>query len=143
MSTAFDGTGQDADAEAPARGESLGKLASDLSNDLSTLMRQEVELAKAEVRQEVSRAGKGAGMLGGAGFAGWMVAVFASLALTFALAAVIPAGWAALTTTALWAIVGGVLFVVGRNTLKQVNPKPEQAAQTIKEDVQWARAQTK
>jgi hypothetical protein len=141
MSTAYDGVGPGGDGKVPAGEESLGKLVSDLSNDLSTLLRKEVELAKAEVRLEVSRAGKGAGMLGGAGFAGWMVAAFASLALTFALSAVIPAGWAALITTALWAIVGGVLFVVGRKTLKQVNLKPEQTAQTLKEDVQWAKAQ--
>jgi hypothetical protein len=141
MSTAYNGVGAGGDGKVPAREESLGQLVSDLSNDLSTLLRKEVELAKAEVRLEVSRAGKGAGMLGGAGFAGWMVAVFASLALTFALAAVIPAGWAALITTALWAIVGGVLFVVGRKTLKKVNLKPEQTAQTLKEDVQWAKAQ--
>ncbi len=141
MSTAYNGVGQGGDGKVPAREESLGKLVSNLSNDLSTLLRKEVELAKAEVRLEVSRAGKGAGMLGGAGFAGWMAAAFASLALTLALAAVIPAGWAALITTALWAIVGGVLFVVGRKTLKRVNLKPEQTAQTLKENVRWAKAQ--
>jgi hypothetical protein len=140
MSTGHNGVGPGSDGKVSAGEESLGELVSNLSDDLSTLLRKEVALAKAEVRLEVSRAGK-AGMLGGAGFAGWMVAAFASLALTLALAAVIPAGWAALITTALWAIVGGVLFVVGRKRLKQVNLKPEQTAQTLKEDVRWAKAQ--
>lgn len=134
-----------ADADAPREPEQvgIGELISEITTDLTTLVRQEVELAKAEVRQEVSKTGKAAGMLGGAGFAGWMVAVFASLALTGALWALMPFGWAALIVAVLWAIVGAVLFVRGRALLRAVNPKPEQTVQSLKEDVQWAKSQSR
>ena len=77
---------------------SLGQVVSDLGTDLSTLMKQEVELAKAELKEEVSKVGRGAGMLGGAGFAGSFVLVFLSLALTFLLDDWLPIEAAALIT---------------------------------------------
>jgi flagellar motor component MotA len=126
--------------EAPTgESQSLGTLVGEVTKDLSTLMRQEVELAKAELREEASKAGKAAGMLGGAGVAGLLLAVFASLALMFALGAVIPLGWAALVVAALWGIVGAVLYSTGRNRLQAINPTPERTVQTLKEDVQWAK----
>jgi len=100
-----------------------------------------VELAKLELRQEATKAGKAAGMFGAAGFAGWMVAVFASLALMFALGAIMPLGWAALIVTILWAIVGAVLFLRGRKEMREVHPVPQQTVETLKEDVEWAKAQ--
>ena len=78
---------------------SLGEVVSDLSTDLSTLMKQEVALAKAELKDEVTKVGKGAGMLGGAGFAGWFVLLFLSLALMFLLDNWLPVEAAALITT--------------------------------------------
>ncbi|MBA2559200.1 MAG: phage holin family protein [Propionibacteriales bacterium] len=121
--------------------QSIGSLIGRLSTHLSKLMRQEMALAKAEIREEVKQAGKGAGMLGGAGFAAWMVAVFASLTLMFLLGLAIDLTWAALIVTLLWAAVGAALFVVGRNQLKQVNPKPEQTVESLKEDKEWLKAQ--
>jgi uncharacterized membrane protein YqjE len=118
---------------------SVGELVREVANDLSTLMRQELELAKTEVKEEIAKGGKAAGMLGGAGLAGYFVALFLSLALMWALAAVIPTGWAALVVAVLWGIVGAILYSTGRKKLRQVNPKPEQTAETLKEDVQWAR----
>lgn len=118
---------------------SVGELVREVAGDLSNLMRKELELAKAEVKEEVGKGAKGAGMLGGAGLAGYFVALFLSLALMWALASVIPTGWAALVVAVLWAIVGAVLFVAGRKKLREVNPKPEQTLETLKEDVQWAR----
>jgi hypothetical protein len=118
---------------------SLGSLVSQLSADFSKLMRQEVALAKAEMREEAKKAGKAAGMLGGAGFAGWMVGLFASLALMWALGEAMALVWAALIVTAIWAIVGIVLFVTGRKQLQDVNPKPEQTIQSLKEDQQWVK----
>ncbi|MEU2351133.1 phage holin family protein [Modestobacter sp. NPDC049651] len=133
-------------------GTSVGQLIGQVTTDLSTLMRQELELAKAEVRAEANKAtteikaqtgkaGKGAGMLGGAGFGGYMVALFLSLALMWALASAIPTGWAALIVAAVWAVVAAVLFVMGRkqlkavdfSRLKQVNPKPEQTVETLQQ----------
>ena len=112
---------------------SVGQLISEVTSDLSKLMRQELELAKAEVRQEATQSGKALGMLGGAGFAGYMVALFVSIALWWALANVMDEGWAALIVAALWAVIGAVLATVGRKRLRAVNPKPERTIQTLKE----------
>ena len=76
-------------------------------------MKQEVQLAKVELKDEVSKVGKGAGMLGGAGFAGWFVLLFLSLALTFLLDNWLPIEVAALITAGLWAVVAAVLALVG------------------------------
>src|ERR1700710_2211433 len=97
---------------------SVGQLIGDISKDLSTLMRQEMELAKAEITTEVSKTAQGAGMLGGAGFAGYMVALFLSIALWWGLANVMDQGWAALIVAVLWGVIGAVLFVVGRGKLR-------------------------
>jgi hypothetical protein len=112
---------------------SVGELMGDISRNLSTLMRQELELAKVELRQEATKAGKAAGMLGGAGFAGYMTILFLSFALWWALENVMDAGWAALIVAVIWGAVAAVLFVVGRNKMREVNPKPERTVETIKE----------
>ncbi|MCK2212294.1 phage holin family protein [Actinomadura sp. ATCC 31491] len=117
----------------------LGQLVGEIGEDISKLFRQEVELAKAEIRQEAAKAGKAAGMLGGAGFAGYMAALLLTLAVMFGLGNVMDLGWAALIVAVIWAIAAGVLFVTGRNRMREVNPKPEQTIETLKEDAQWAR----
>ncbi|MER7404917.1 phage holin family protein [Streptomyces sp. NPDC000070] len=114
-----------------------------MTSDLQTLFRQEVELAKTEIREEGTKAGKAAGMYGGAGFGGYMVALFLSLAAVFGLANVMDAGWAALIVAAVWAVIAAVLYVMGRSRMREVSPKPEQTVQTLKEDAQWARHPTK
>lgn len=119
---------------------SLGDIVSDVSNDLSTLVKQELDLARAELKQEATRAGKGAGLLGGAGVAGHLVLVFASLALTFLLDNWMPLELAALITTLLWGAVAAVLAVRGRAELKKANPELPRTQQTLKEDASWARA---
>ena len=83
-------------------GRSLGELISEITGDLSTLVQQEIALAKAEATQSAKRAGKGAGMFGGAGFAGYMVALFLSIALWWAIGDGIGHGWSALIVAALW-----------------------------------------
>ncbi len=125
----------------PPAEPSLGKLVGEIGEDLSTLFRQEVELAKAEIRQEAAKAGKAAGMLGGAGFAGYMVALLVTLAVVFGLGHVMDPAWAALIVAAVWAAIGGVLFARGKERMREVNPTPEQTIETLKEDVRWARAQ--
>lgn len=130
-------------AGGPADQASLGELVGRVTSDLQTLFRQELELAKAELRQEAVKTGKAAGMLGGAGFAGYMVAVLLSLALVFALGEAMDLGWAALIVAVLWAIAGAVLFAVGRGRLREVSPVPRQTAETLKEDAQWARHPTR
>jgi Putative Actinobacterial Holin-X, holin superfamily III len=121
---------------------SIGEMIGNISNHLSQLFRQEVELAKAELKQEASKAGKAAGMLGGAGFAGYMVLVLLSFALVFGLSNVMDPGWAALIVAVIWAIIGAVLYANGRKKLKNVDPVPRQTVDTIKEDAQWLKNPT-
>ncbi|GGS71724.1 hypothetical protein GCM10010259_24710 [Streptomyces daghestanicus] len=123
--------------------QSVSRLLSVVTADLQTLFRQEVELAKAEVREEASRAGKAAGMLGGAGFAGYMVLLFLSLAAVFGLANVMDGGWAALIVAAVWGVVAAVLYRKGRTRMNTVSPKPEQTVATMKENAEWARHPTR
>jgi hypothetical protein len=112
---------------------SVGRLISEVTTDLSVLMRQELALAKAELKEEANKAGKAAGMLGAAGFAGYMVALFASIALWWGLANVMDEGWAALIVTALWAGLGAALYARGRDQLRRVHPKPERTVETLKD----------
>ena len=112
---------------------SVGQLIGEVTKDLSTLMRQELELAKVEVKAEASKAGKGAGLLGAAGFAGYMVLLFLSIALWWALHHVVGHSWSALIVAALWGIVGAVAYSMGRKQLKQVNPKPERTVDTLQQ----------
>ncbi|WP_127507357.1 phage holin family protein [Actinoplanes solisilvae] len=121
---------------------SIGDLIGNISNDLSTLFRQEVELAKVELKQEAAKAGKAGGMLGGAAFAGYLAVVLLSFAVVFALSEVIPPGWAALIVAVLWAAVGAVLYMNGRKQLKTVDPVPHRTVDTLKEDAQWLRNPT-
>ena len=119
-------------AHVKADNASLGELLSDVTRDLSTLMRQEVELAKAEAKQSATRAGKGGGMLAGAGVAGHFVLLFLSLALMWALGAIMPLGWSALIVAVIWAIIAAVLASIGRKELKQIKGLP-QTGETLSE----------
>lgn len=121
---------------------SVGELIGNISNDLSQLFRQEVELAKAELKQEASKAGRAGGMLGGAAFAGYLAVVLLSFALVFALGNVMDLGWAALIVAVIWGIAGAVLFAGGRRKLKTVDPMPRRTVDTLKEDAQWLKNPT-
>ncbi|MFE0724512.1 MULTISPECIES: phage holin family protein [Streptomyces] len=135
------GTG--AHQESREHDRSMSHLLSAVTADLQTLFRQEVELAKAEVRDEAARAGKAAGMFGGAGFAGYMVLLFLSLAAMLGLANVIDGGWAALVVAVLWGVAAALLYLKGRARMKTVSPKPERTVETMKENAEWARHPTK
>ena len=112
-------------------GTSVGTLLGDVTRDLSTLMRQELALAQAEVKQEVSKTAKGAGALTGAALAGYFVLLFLSIALWSALSNLMDAGWAGLIVAVLWGVIAAVLFVMGRGQLRRVNPKPERTVDTL------------
>jgi uncharacterized membrane protein YqjE len=141
-SSQFGGEGATAAHQPPdVEDESVGSLVGRMTTHLSDLMRQELALAKAELRAEAQKAAKGAGMLAGAGFAAWMVAIFASLTLTWLLDKAIDLWLAALIVTLLWGVAAAALFVTGRKQLKQVNPKPEQTVESLKEDKEWLKAQ--
>ena len=125
----------------PAQGAepSIGELVKEIAGDLSTLVRQELELAKVEVKEEARKAGQSAGMLGAAGFAGYMVLVLLTLSGVFGLGAVIGLGWAALLAAAVWAAAGFFLLNAGRERLRRVRTRPERTVETLKEDARWAR----
>jgi hypothetical protein len=114
-------------------GTSVGQLISEVTTDLSVLMRQELALAKAEITVEAKKAGQGAGMFGAAGFAGYMVLLFLSFALWWALENVMDAGLAALIVAVLWGVIGAIAFVLGRKKFRQVNPKPERTVDTLQQ----------
>lgn len=125
-----------------AREESIGQLLKELSADTSELVRQEVRLAQAEIKQKATRAGKGAGLLAGAAVIG--LAMLGALTALFiiALAIVLPNWAAALCVTIFWALVAGVLALAGRKQLQRaLPPQPEQTVETVKEDVSWAKTQ--
>jgi hypothetical protein len=111
-------------AEQKAATTSLGDLLGEVSRDISTLMRQEVELAKAEIKQSAGRAGKGAGLLGGAGYAGAMAVLFLSIAAWWGLGHLIDNGWSAVVVAVVWAVIALILFIVGRKSLKEVDGAP-------------------
>jgi hypothetical protein len=119
-------------SEQKAASASLGELLGEVTSDLSTLMRQELELAKAELRQSASRAGKGAGMMGGAAYAGLMAVFFLSVALWWALGQLIGLGWSAVLVAVLWAVIALVLFLNGRKQLKEIQGAP-QTVDTLKQ----------
>lgn len=119
-------------SERRAAQSSLGELLGEVTRDLSTLMRQEIALAKAELKESATTSAKGAGMLGGAGYAASMTVLFLSIALWAALATLVGGGWAGVIVAVIWAIIAAVLFVVGRTQLKKVKGAP-QTAETLKE----------
>jgi hypothetical protein len=112
---------------------SLGDLVGRLTENYSRLMRQEVALARTEIRQEAVTAGKGAGMLAGAGVFGLLMLIMLSLALGRWLSEYMDIGWAYLIVAVLWAVVAGVLASMGRKKLQETNPTPERTVATVKE----------
>jgi hypothetical protein len=112
-------------------GRSIGQILGDVTRDVSTLMRQEVALAKAEARQSATQAGKGIGLLVGAGVAGILCLVFISLSAAVGLGQFIgegsqPSGvqWGALIVAIVWAIIAAILLAVGRSEMKRIRGMP-------------------
>ncbi len=104
---------------------SPGELLSDVTRDISELMRQEVELAKAEAKQSATQAGSGVGMLAGAAVAGHFVLLFLSIALWWVLGNSVGRSWAALIVVVPWAIAAGVLASAGRRHLQRIKGLPK------------------
>jgi hypothetical protein len=133
VSTSYDGPGATPPDTRPGADSrpSIGELLADVSQDLTTLLRQEVELAKAEVKQSATRAGKGAGMFAGAGLAGHMVLLFFSVAAWWAIGDSTGHGWSALIVAGIWLLIAAVLAILGRTELKEIKGVP-QTADTVK-----------
>jgi MFS family permease len=119
---------------------SIAELVKQLSEQTSRLARQEVELAKAELAAKGKRAGIGAGMFGGAGIFGFYAAGALVAAAILGLATAVAAWLAALIVTAVLAAVAGILALQGKTKVQQATPPvPEQATESVKEDVEWAK----
>jgi uncharacterized membrane protein YqjE len=126
------------------REHGTGELLKELSDHTTTLVRKEIELAKAELGEKGKKAGQGAGMFGGAGLFG----VFAFGALTTAIIAALDSAmelWlAALIVAVVYGAIAAVLALQGRNKVQEAGPPvPEQATESVKEDVQWAKTQAR
>jgi hypothetical protein len=127
-----------------ARGDaSVGELVSRVATDLSTLVRQELGLAKAEVKQEVTQAGKAVVLFAVGGVAGLMVLVFLSLAAMDGMATAGVALWlSALIVAAVWVVLGGIAALVGRGEIKKLDG-PKRTLETVKEDVAWVKSRAR
>lgn len=124
------------------REEGIGDLLKRLSLETTTLVKQELELAKVEMTQKGKRAGLGAGLLGGAGVAGLLALGCLSACLIALLATAMDTWLAALIITVVWAAIAGVLALQGREKVQEATPpKPEQTIETLKEDAEWAKTQ--
>jgi lipopolysaccharide export LptBFGC system permease protein LptF len=139
MATRQDPPGPD---QGDLRERPLGELLKQLSEQTTRLVRQELELAKAELTQKGKQAGAGAGLFGAAGAIGFLALAALTTCFILALNAVMPAWLAALLVAVVYGVVAAVLAMRGRAKVKQATPPvPEQTIETVKEDVEWAKTQ--
>jgi len=124
------------------RERGIGELVKELAGQTSTLVRQELRLAQAEVTEKGKLAGKGAGMLGGAAVAAVLGLGALTALLIVALDAAMPLWLAALIVTVLWLAVAAALAAAGRTALQSATPPAPQTVETVKEDIQWAKTRT-
>ena len=121
--------------------QSLGELVADMTGEMSTLVRKEIQLAKVEMKEEAGKAGKPAAMLGAGAVTAYLALLFTSLALAWLLDEVMHVALAFFLVAVLHGVLAAVLLTRGRNDLKKVDPVPRQTVETLKEDVEWAKAQ--
>lgn len=122
--------------------KSLGELVAVATRDLSTLVTTEIALAKAEIKREVTAAGKGAGLFGGAGFAGLFALIFLSIALAYGIAALgLALGWGFFIVGAVYLVIAAVLALTGKKKIGQVGT-PEKTIESVKDDIAWAKHPT-
>ncbi len=120
---------------------SLPELISRLTDQSSTLFRQELELAKTEIKQEVRTAGKAGGMFGAAAVVGFLAVLLLSFALAWALGDLLNPALGFLIVGLVYAAVAGVLAMRGRGTAQQIDTSLPETSQSLKEDAQWAKNQ--
>jgi uncharacterized membrane protein YqjE len=127
---------------ADPRERGIGELVKDLANQTSTLVRQEIKLAQAEVTQKGKLAGRGAGKMAGAAVAALLALGALTALVIVALDSFLALWLAILIVTLIWAVVAAVLAQQGRNELRTATPPAPQTVETVKEDIQWAKTQT-
>lgn len=145
---------QDADPPEELRERSLPELVKQLTEQTTTLLRQEIQLAKVEAKEAVDiakaemtekakEAGKGAGMLGAAGVLGLLAGIAFTAFLILLLGTFLPDWVAALIVTVLYAAIAGFLALRGKKQLQEIDPAPKQTIETVKEDIEWAKTQNR
>jgi len=123
---------------------STGELVKDLSNQVSLLARQEIELAKAEMAEKGRRAGLGLGLVAAAGVSALLALGTLTACVVLALDGAMPAWLAALIVALAWSVVAAVLASVGKQKMEQAGtPVPEQTVESVKEDIKWLKDQTR
>ncbi len=136
-------TTHDTPTEEELRERPIGDLVKQLASQTSTLVRQELDLAKAEMSQKAATAGKGAGLIGGAALTGLLAAGALTACLILVLSEAMDAWLAALIVAVVMGAVAAVLGLAGRNKVREATPPvPEQTVETVKEDVEWAKTRT-
>jgi uncharacterized membrane protein YqjE len=118
---------------------SLGDLIGDLTSEFGALVTSHIDLAKAEIKQDVRDASKAGGMFGAAAVSALLALLLLSAAAAWGMAEVMAPGWAFLIVGALWAVVAGITALMGRKTVAQMEPGPRQTMEEIKEDKEWLR----
>jgi Na+/melibiose symporter-like transporter len=119
---------------------SVGQLLGDVTRELQALVRKELELARAETKEELQRAGAAGKRFGVAALAGYLAVVMLSFAAAWALTAVMPTGWAFFAVGVVLGVVAGAMALQGRRRLREFHPVPQETAETLKEDVQWLKS---
>ncbi len=125
------------------REQSLPDLLKHLSQETATLVRQEMELAKAEVTQKGKQAGIGVGIVGAAGVIGLLALGALTAAIVLALNIVMPAWLAALIVAIVYGAAAAVIGLKGKEKVQEATPPAPQTVETVKEDVQWAKNPTR
>jgi hypothetical protein len=127
----------------PVDEQSLGELVATMTRDLSVLVNKEIELAKAEITEDIKRAGLGAGFLGGGGFLAYFGALFLSVAAGFGIHGLgLGLGWSFLIVAGVYFLLAGLLAVLGVKSVSKVGP-PRRTIETVKDDIAWARHPTR
>ena len=122
----------------------IAELLKDLSEQTSTLVRKEMELARAELTEKGKRAGIGAGMFGGAGLFGFFAFAVLTACFVLALTEVVDPWLAALIVAVVYGAIAGVLALTGKSQVEKATPPvPEQATESVKEDVEWTKKRAK
>ena len=122
--------------------QSLAELLKRLSQETATLVRQEIDLAKAEVTEKGKAAGIGVGMFGAAGIVGFLALGAFTAFLILLLAEAMPGWVAALIVTLVYGAIAAVLGLRGKDKVKEATPPAPQTIETVKEDIEWAKHPT-
>jgi uncharacterized membrane protein YqjE len=122
---------------------SFSDLLQDIIRNVQEIVRSEVRLAKTEIREEAAKTKASLVLLGAGALTGFLAILFLLLMIASALALVMPNWAAALVVGAALAVAAGVMLMGGVKSFQRIHPAPERTVQTIKENIEWAKQQTK